>query len=170
MNYLKKYFLEAWNFWTTLLVSIGKALKKKKSTFRKKLLGWRIEFSVLIGLCSPYRVGKGHILAIHNFCKIPPGSKAVLEGPTGIRNCIQGTSQFLFEAGVYVTKEFKYSQQNPKGLKIRYLHQRHFLWTPTTVSFVGKEEVRNDGSTTKKNATRILWSTENFVRNLVFMF
>jgi len=35
MNYLKKYFLEAWNFWTTLLVSIGKAFKKKK----KVLLG-----------------------------------------------------------------------------------------------------------------------------------
>lgn len=47
-----------------------------QNTFRKKLMGWCIEFSVLTGLCSPCSVGKGHI---HNFWKISLGSKTVLE-------------------------------------------------------------------------------------------
>lgn len=55
-----------------------------------------------------------------------PGVKDSPRGATGIRNCIQGTSQFLFEAEVYITKGFKHLQQNTKGLEIMYLYKRYF--------------------------------------------
>lgn len=126
-----------------------------QNTFRKKLMGWCIEFSVLTGLRSPCRVGKGHI---HSFWKNCLGSKTVLEGATGIRNCIQGTSVSLWSWSLYYKGIQTFATKHKRAWD-HVLISEIFLMNPHNSEFCGeggKEKVRKGGPITKKSYSHTL--------------